>query len=433
MRKIKTQFREAVRGAPAALFRLKPKTWVYLGFYLSACAVLCVLMTAAVAAADGKAADLALSWIFPESWHFVLEKMGQLFLHSASQQLLVSLALGLSLLVVTITLFPLKEHLSHSFESENDLTEDEVDPLPLWAEAWEESKLLILYATLFMSVFWVGYSDEPWRRNLAFGLSNLVLALTFAIDFISPTLFRHGMRYTTVFKTMMCFPIATLSFGALFALPPVLAGVAMGHFAPENWVWILVALFAAEVFAIVWACVGGTWLAAKLWPEAKTIQRPFWGARLLYWLVLLGLFAANIRAFSALGKSVLTKAPIFKSQYELVAGSFELDGLGLWDVLSTEPTLGFSMDLRITNPTEVDLILEENRLELSHQGTLVATTTLEPLRVESGEVRTQRVGVDLNVDLSVIRKGGELLRREDWDAVLYVELDGGREFPIYIY
>ena len=152
MRKIKTQIREAVLGSSTALFHLKPKTWVYLGFYLSACAVLCVLMTAAVTAADGKAMDLALSWVFPESWHFVLEKMGQLFLHSASQQLLVSLALGLSLLVVTITLFPLKEHLSHSFESENDLTEDEVEPLPIWAEAWEESKLLILYATLFMSV-----------------------------------------------------------------------------------------------------------------------------------------------------------------------------------------------------------------------------------------------------------------------------------------
>ena len=236
MRKIQTQFREAVVGASAALFRLKPATWVYLGFYLCACAILCVLMAAAVAAADGKAVDLAMGWLFPESWHFVLETLGQLFLHSASQQLLVSFALGLSLLVVTITLFPLKEHLSHSFESENELTEDDVDPLPLKAEAWEESKLLLLYTTLFMSVFWVGYSDEPWRRHLAFGLSNLVLALTFAVDFISPTLFRHGMRYTTVFKTLLRFPVATLSFGALFALPPVLAGVAMGHVAPDRWI-----------------------------------------------------------------------------------------------------------------------------------------------------------------------------------------------------
>ena len=134
-----------------------------------------------------------------------------------------------------------------------------------------------------------------------------------------------------------------------------------------------------------------------------------------------------------LGRTVLTKAPLFKSQYELVDGSLKLDGVGLWDVLSAEPTLGFSVDLRITNPTEVDLVLEENRLELSHQGMLVATTTLEPLRVESGEVRIQRVGVELNVDLGVIRKGGALLNRSDWGAVLYVELDEGREFPIYIY
>ena len=194
----------------------------------------------------------------------------------------------------------------------------------------------------------------------------------------------------------------------------------------------MVVLFVAEVFAIVWACVGGTWLAAKLWPEAKTIERPFWGTRLLYWVVLLGLFAANVRAFTALGKSVWSKAPLFKSQYALVEGSFELDGLGV-EVFSTEPRVGFSMELESPIP-EVDLVVEENRpKELVHRGTRVATTSLAPLKVEAGQLRRQRVGVELDVDISVLGRGRALLQTEEWEMVLYVQLDEGWEFPIHIY
>ena len=68
MRKIKTQFREAVLGSSTALFHLKPKTWVYLSFYLSACAVLSVsarkgeieCRTAAAAAPLAQARDAVL-------------------------------------------------------------------------------------------------------------------------------------------------------------------------------------------------------------------------------------------------------------------------------------------------------------------------------------------------------------------------------------
>ena len=267
-----------------------------------------------------------LAWVFPESWHFALEGMVEVFLHSASQDLLINLALAASLILVTITLFPLKEHLSHAFEEDGELTEEEVDPVPLHLEAWEELKLVLLYATFFMSVFWVGYSPESWRQSAAWVLSTTFLALTFAIDFVSPTLFRHGMRYATVFKTLARYPFVSLSFGLLFAAPPILAGMFMNRVSPENWVWILIGLFVAEVVAIVWACVGGTWLAAKMWPEVKGMRPPFWGLRVLYWAIVGSLLVWNVKAFSAVGKSLYHKVPLFKSHYSIVPGSMEFDG-----------------------------------------------------------------------------------------------------------
>jgi hypothetical protein len=53
--------------------------------------------------------------------------------------------------------------------------------------------------------------------------------------------------------------------------------------------------------------------------------------------------------------------------------------------------------------------------------------------VESGEERTQRVGVNVDLDLGVLGRGKDLLDRESWEIVLFVEVDEGREFPIYIY
>ena len=207
----------------------------------------------------------------------------------------------------------------------------------------------------------------------------------------------------------------------------------MGYFSPDHWVWILGVLFFAEIFAIVWACVGGTWLAAKMWPEAKSISRPFWGYQALYWLGLSAVLFANISAFAALGSSFYTKTPLFKSQYSLVADSLELDGVSLMDVLSAEPSVGFAVDVRISNPTHADLVLEENRLELRHQEILVATTSLAPIRVPGGEERIQNLGVDLDLDLGVVGRGRTLFDLDHWSLTLFVELREGMEFPIYIH
>jgi hypothetical protein len=267
---------------------------------------------------------------------------------------------------------------------------------------------------------------------LAVGLSTIFVAITFAIDFISPTLFRHRMRYTTVFKALVQHPVGTLAFGFLFAMPPLVAGFFMKYYSPENWVWILSVLFFAEVLAIVWACVGGTWMAAKMWPEVKDTTKPWWGFQVVFWVGLLGMFTWNLLAFGAVGQSLYTKSPLFKSHYSLVEDSLKLEGFGLREVLAGKAQAGFTVDVLIQNPTGVDLVLEENRLEIRHDEDLVAITRLEPLRVPAGEEAIQTVGMELELSLDMVGKVKSFLDVEKWSATLYVEVREGMSFPLYL-
>jgi hypothetical protein len=426
------QLHHALVESPKAILRLPSASWVFAGFYMTACAILCVLLTATMATNEGRVGEVALGWLFPESWHFVISGMGEFFLRSQSLQVLVNMAVAGSVVLVSITLFPLKEHLSHSYEKEAGLTDESVNPLPLHVEAWEETKLLLLYATCFMSVFWVGYHPSPWRQHLATVLSTTFVALTFAIDFISPTLFRHRMRYTTVFRALFSQPLGTLAFGFLFATPPLVAGWVMASVSPNNWVWILGVLFIVEVFAIVWACVGGTWMAAKMWPEVKDIRKPWWGFVGLFWVSLLALFTWNVLSFGAVGKSLHAKSPMFRSHYTLVPGTLDLQGAGLREILSGEANVGFSVDVEIQNPTATDLELENNRLEIWHGQDLVATTRLNPVTVSAGTEQIQNVGLDLNLDLSMVTKGLGLLDTDQWSLTLFIEVKPGLEFPLYL-
>jgi len=426
------QLRHALVESPKAIFRLPAASWVFAGFYMMACAVLCVVLTATLAANDGRLGEAAVAWLFPESWSFVVSGMGEFFFHSQSLQVLVNMAVAGSVVLVSITLFPLKEQLSHSYEKEAGLTTESVEPLPLHVEAWEETKLVLLYLTCMMSIFWVGYHPAPWRQNLALFLSTSFVALTFAIDFLSPTLFRHRMRYTTVIKALCLHPWASLSFGFLFAMPSLIAGWVMKVSAPDNWVLILGVLFAVEVFAIVWACIGGTWMAAQMWPKVKDLKKPWWGLQVSFWGLLLTGLVWNLAAFGAVGKSLYAKSPVFKSHYSWVSDSLEINGVGLGEILSGEAHVGFSVDVKIANPTTTDLVLEANRLEIHHEQDLVGTSSLEPLTVPAGQERVQKVGLDLDLDLSMVSKGLGLMDSEKWSLTLFVEVRPGMEFPLYL-
>ncbi len=116
----------------------------------------------------------------------------------------------------------------------------------------------------------------------------------------------------------------------------------------------------------------------------------------------------------------------------MVSDSLEINGAGFGEILSGEAHVGFSVDVKIENPTSADLVLESNRLEIRHEQDLVGTSSLEPLTIPAGQERVQKVGLDLDLDLGMVSKGLGLMDLEKWALTLFVEVRPGMEFPFYI-
>src|SRR6185503_18939157 len=97
------------------------------------------------------------------------------------------------------------------------------------------------------TIFWIGYSPDPTRRLLATVLSFVVLFASVGIDFLSPILQRHKLRYSAILKTLFAHPFLLFTFGALFSLPAIIAG----HVAANHPTWTfstqLAIVFGAQI------------------------------------------------------------------------------------------------------------------------------------------------------------------------------------------
>ncbi|MGH2830115.1 MAG: hypothetical protein ACRDJM_06500, partial [Actinomycetota bacterium] len=330
-----------------------------------------------------------------------------------------------SLLVVTMLLFSVKERLSASFEAGANLAGGRpMRELPLWLQAWEEIKLFLLFIAVQMAVFWIGYHPGAWRAAAAVGLSYLWLGFMFAADFVSPVMQRHEGHYSRILTTLARHPIASLGFGALFALPSIVAGTL--------WPMNVVAVFAANVVGIAWAAVAGTWLGARMLDDFERTPRSGALARVAAWLAILAALGINGYRFGALVLSVHHKSQVLKCQYDVDWSSFGVDAPGLAALLDDRVEVGVHFDVRIHNPTEFAVEIERNRVELRHGGELVGTTRLSPVAIAPGQTVERRVALSVEMTPSQLRKGLELLDPAAWEATLYLDVAPGFEFPVYL-
>ena len=60
-------------------------------------------------------------------------------------------------LVVTMLLFPIKEHVSLVYERDARLVDDPIDELPLWEQGWQEVKLFLGFVAVQGGLLWMGY------------------------------------------------------------------------------------------------------------------------------------------------------------------------------------------------------------------------------------------------------------------------------------
>jgi hypothetical protein len=430
------QLGHALFRGPAALGRLRARGWTWFLVYLGLATLILGAVAKLLIAHRGDAVELLVGYVFPDSWHFAGRMLIERMVAAQDRAVVVNGAIGASLLVVQVLLFPIKEKLSAAFEREARLVGEPGHELPLLVEAWEEIKLFLAFLAAQMSIFWIGYSSDPSRRTLALVLSHAYLFVSFGIDFLTPVLQRHGQTYAKTLKVLASHPAMLLAFGALFSLPPILVGRWIAHHPELSFTTAVLALFAANIVAVAWAAVAGTHAGAQLLDDARATRPPSVGVRGLTWILLIGLLAWNGYRFGAVALSLHHKSQILKCEYALDWTSIEVATPGALDLLraasSDKLEVAVSFDVTIENPTRFDVELEQNRLELTHEGQRVASAQLSPVRVPAGGTVKSHVSLPVALTPSQLARGTDLLKAEGYALTLWLEVASGFELPIYI-
>lgn len=430
------QIRLAAFDAPTAVRKLRAKSAAWLVTYIMLAASVLALVAWQLVAHSDDLLQLAMDYVLPSDWHFAARTLLHKFFAQQEQLVITNAVVAGALVVVQITLFPVKEKVSAALEEDARLVPEPVEEHPLWFQAWEEIKVFLAMLAAQGTVFWLGYSDDPVRRKLAVVASFLVLAGNVAVDFLSPVLQRHMLRYSQIIKSLAAHPVLSLGFGALFALPAVgAASLASAHAEWSFGLRIGVA-FGGQVLGVALAVLGGTVAGAPLVADARQRKRSHWAVRVLAWLLLAGVLAWNGYRFGAVGRSLHHKSQLLKCDYAVDWSSFSAETPSALDLVQAARhdsiTLGVSFDVTVTNTTGIDVEIEGNRLEVRQKGQLIGQTQLPRGRVAAGTTQKLHVTIPLTIVPSQVLRIRELATSKDWTVTLYLEIADGFTFPIYL-
>ncbi|MCK5795795.1 MAG: hypothetical protein KAI47_01325, partial [Deltaproteobacteria bacterium] len=125
------------------------------------------------------------------------------------------------------------------------------------------------------------------------------------------------------------------------------------------------------------------------------------------------------------------KSQILKCHYHIIADTLKFKRPGLFSLLRGKVDVGVRFDLRIENPTDYDVAIEKNRVEVRHARDLVAQGRIAPLAIPPHGTKVQTLALNISLHPSVLAKGRALFK-DKWSVTLYIEVAKGLEFPIYL-
>lgn len=329
--------------------------------------------------------QLLMDYFLPQSWHWAADKLMDFFLASQTKVVLVSMIISGALVVASVLLFPLKEYCSAQFE--RDLRESDTTPaeFPLWRQAMEEGKLLLLYLTAQSIIFAIGYYPYAWCDWLSSALSLLFLFFSFGLDLIAPTLQRHRLAYAPVIKLLLRNSALTLAFGLIFSLPMLLLGNWIIHHEVLTLVEISVILFLFNMLFLTLAIPAGTAAASALLTEAHHLQPPGRTALRLSYGVLTTAFLLSSGLHALVAISLHHKSQLLKCDYDIEWKSLDIRLPSLGELARGETQTEIRFWMTIRNPTPFNLRVEDSVLLVKQYDRLISRTEISTFGVDSGE------------------------------------------------
>ncbi len=411
---------------PASFFifwrLLDRRSWAIFFSYLAVAAGVVTAFALAMKALGPEAKEALLAYIFPENWRMAGRLVFEKFFGKLGSQVLANFIINGSMTVISLSCFVFKEMLSRRIEHHNPLLPYGHKPWPLWRQAVEEVKYAVLWAAAYSVIFWVSYPPFDGTRLLGKILSYLVLFVFFDIIFLCPLFLRHRVGYGRMVRTFFMRPFASFGYAAFFLAPSIIASNLL-HGQPLK--VVVPVLLAIHVLTVAPAASAGTWVAARLLPTAKKMTPSPFFVRVVGMFIILGILGASGYVFGQLANSINAKTQILKCRYSVDWGSFKLDPPSFSDL-----SVGLSMDVEITNPTDLDVVIEHSRLEVQNNEKPFGTVHLDRIEVPAGQTKRQNIKLRIMITLSRLLEYKELLHKP-WEFTLWVEVDEGFEFPVY--
>jgi len=373
---------------------------------------------------------ILLDYLFPESWQSVSEQLADFLFESQTKVVVSNLILSGSLVLASIVLFPVKEKFSAEFERDANYCNGSVNEFPLILQAWEETKLFLLYLTAQSVILWIGYYPYQSTTILSIVLSYLFLFFTFGLDIISPTLQRHRINYSLMLKFLMTRPLLTISFGLLYSLPLIIISYFVFDQSELTLVKMTGILFIANIIFLSLAIPAGTHIASKILPQIKKTPQPNHSNVRNTYLVLSVLLIASLYLHSRLVVSLHHKSQLLKAEYNLDWSSITFDLPSLSQLANGKALSNFSVDIVINNPTEFDIIIEPSEIHIEQDRKLIATLNISGFNLLSGE--KERINLKLNSksNLNLVNDFDRIL--DNWRVDMYIDIWPGIPFMINI-
>mgnify|MGYP000026463478 CR=1 FL=1 len=175
--------------------------------------------------------------LVPEIWRSTIDDLIHRFFSEELRAFLVTTGFGLGIIIIGMTLFPLKEKLSATYEEERFPEIEKQPQPPLWRQGLEEVKLAFLYLLLQGMSLFLAVQGHAFLSTLGAALSIAYLVAAMALDHCSPffqrrdrkihgiiwILLRHAPLRTTLIGLLCIGPVIVLERQLPASLGPTVA------------------------------------------------------------------------------------------------------------------------------------------------------------------------------------------------------------------
>jgi hypothetical protein len=335
--------------------------------------------------------DWLMVKLVPEVWRSTADDLIHRLFRDELRSFLVTSGFGLGIIVIGMTLFPIKEKLSATYEEEH-FPELEKQPQPvLWQQGLEEVKLAVLYLLLQGMSFYLALQGHPQLARLGAGLSVAYLVAAMALDHCSPFFQRRDRKiHGIIWILLRRAPFETALIGLICIGPVLLLEKSLpSSLTPTAAISILV---FTEVLGMALATLAGCHLGARILKRRPDLakNRPPILWTLFYRSVVLTLAGWLGVFFSWWANGAITHAHFMQCRYR-----------PLWkeaEVRFRDTTVLVTLPVEVRNRSNGPIDPSELNIEVQGEGILDGGVTLKGTLIRGGE--TANLTLDFVADLT---------------------------------